>query len=163
MSLNEIEEKYYLKFMVEHMQRVHPTFDTAAVSEIYHLANGIPYYVQMLAHETYNLALLNKDSVPLDLVNMAVENIISNKNDEFLIIYENLNRSSKISLDIVIRNNGRGLFRKELLAEGQIAASTLKKALDTLVDKGIIYKSDANYYFQDIFFENWLMKRNLFR
>jgi hypothetical protein len=163
MSLNEIEEKYYVKFIVEHMQTVHPTFDTEAVSEIYHNATGIPYYVQMLAHETYNLALLNKDSVPIDLVNMAVENIISNKNDEFLIMYENLNRSSKISLDIVIRHNGRELFRKELLAEWQIAASTLKKALDTLIEKGLLYKLEANYYFQDIFFKNWLLKRNSFR
>jgi hypothetical protein len=159
MSLNPIEERYYTKFMLKELQTVHSKFDKKAVSEIYRIATGIPYYVQMLAHETFNLALLNTNSKPIDLVNMAIENIIANKNDEFLILFENLNRSSKITLDTIIHNEGRELFRKELLAEFSIAASTLKKALNTLNEKGIIYKSDSAYTFQDVFFKKWLEKR----
>lgn len=93
----------------------------------------------MLAHETFNLALLNKDTTPMKLVATAKENIITNKNDEFLILYKNLNLSSKITLDNIIRFNGRELFRKDLLAEYPIAASTLKKALNILIEKEILY------------------------
>jgi len=108
----------------------------------------------MLAHETFNLALLNKDEAAMELVAAADENIITNKNDEFLILYENLNLSSKITLDSIISNNGRELFRKDLLEEYPIAASTVKKALNTIIEKEILYKTGPEYTFQDVFFKD---------
>jgi AAA+ ATPase superfamily predicted ATPase len=162
MSLRPIQERFYSRYILRELQKVHSKFDGDSVSEIYRIATGIPYYVQMLSHETYNLALLNKNSRPIDLVNLATENIIANKNDEFLLLFENLNRSSKMALDAIIHHQGKELFRKEILAESTLAASTLKKALDTLIQKGIIYRLESTYTFQDVFFQRWLERRSIY-
>jgi hypothetical protein len=160
-SIQPIEARYYTQFILKEFQTINQKFDRNAASEIYRIATGIPYYVQMLAHETFNLALLNKNTKPLELVNRAIENIIANKNEEFLLLFESLNRSSKITLDTIIQTEGRELFRKEILSEFRIAASTLNKALSTLIEKGIIYKSESTYSFQDVFFKKWLESRYL--
>lgn len=158
-NLPVIEEKYYISFIVKQLRNINDKFDKESASTIYNLTNGIPYYVQMLAHEVYNLALLNKNGQPAELISLAQDNILANKNDEFLILYENLNLSSRITLDMIIRNQGQALFSEESLAQYPIAASTVKKALTKLIEKGIINKTNTHYTFQDVFFEKWLHRK----
>jgi len=159
-SLKPIEERgYYNSYILKHLKKIHPEFNKQYASKIYQLAGGIPYYVQMLAHETFNLAILNRNEKPDEIIALAEENIITDKNDEFLSIYENLNLSGRISPDIIIENNGKELFRKRLINRYPVAASTLKKAPNTLMEKGIIIRSASEYGFQDIFFKRWVERR----
>ena len=159
--LAEIPENDFVTYITRHLKKINKNFNNQAALSIIRMANGIPYYVQMLAHEVYNLALLNPQQEAVNLINMAVENILADKNDEFLTVYENLSLSARRVLEIVIQTNGTGLFRKELLSQHNIAASTLKKALLGLTEKGILNKNKAQYVFQDIFFKKWL-KRVIF-
>lgn len=63
------------------------------------------------------------------------------------------------SFDIILRHNGYGLFCYNLLAEYPIAALTVKKALNILLEKGVVNKIGMAYRFQDIFFLRWLEDR----
>ena len=156
--LDIIPEKDFIPYISRRLRKINKTFNTKNVSTILQLTKNVPYYVQMLAHEVYNLALLNPQQDARQLIELASENIISDKNDEFLIVYENLSLSSKRVLDMVLKTDGVALFRKELLTQYQIAASTLKKALKDLTEKGLLKKEKSHYAFQDVFFEEWLKK-----
>ena len=46
-----------------------------------------------------------------------------------------------------------------ILSKHNMAPSTIKKALNSLQEKGIIAKRNNNYLFQDTFFELWLKER----
>ena len=157
--LKTIPENEYIQFLLKPLKKLNNSFKPEHISQIYQLAGGIPYYVQMLAHELYNLCLLNQNLDPVKLIEQSNQKIISDKNEEFLIIYENLNLSSKKSLDIILVNQGKNLFTSETLSKNQLASSTLKKALNSLIERGIINRENGNYYFQDVFFKQWLERR----
>jgi hypothetical protein len=157
--LKTIPEDKYVHFLLKPLKKLNNGFKSIHISQIYQLAGGIPYYVQMLAHELYNLCLLNQNLDPVKLIEQSNQKIISDKNEEFLIIYENLNLSSKKCLDIVLANQGKNLFTSETLNKNQLASSTLKKALNTLIERGIINRENGSYYFQDVFFKQWIERR----
>ena len=113
----------------------------------------------MLSHEVFNLALLNHNQLPKHIISQALTNILYDKNEEFLMTYDRLNTSSTIVLEIILKTEGKGLFRKENLSKYQMAPSTVKKALNSLQEKGVIEKRNNKYIFQDIFLELWLKER----
>lgn len=154
-NLDIIAEKDYKKVIFHHLKKVHPKTNIEAATHIYKIADGIPYYVQMLSHEVYNLALLNQNFDVQDLTEQAVQNIIVNKSDEFLMIYENLSASAKVVLEIILQWGGEKIFRKEILTEYQLPLSTIQKALKVLYEKAIVNRENKVYYFQDVFFKRW--------
>ncbi len=160
MGLGKISIEQYVPFLLRHLKRVNPQFRKEHSAELYHMADGIPYYVQMLAHEVFNLSLLSPKRSPEELIQLAVQKILENKQEEFGYIFENLNRSERLTLEMIIRFGGTNLFKKDVQQWFFIAQSTLKKALVTLQQKGIIERRQDRYSFQDIFFERWL-KQNL--
>lgn len=157
-KLDIIREEDYKQKIFYHLNKVNSKINIKVISEIYQIAGGIPYYVQMLSHEIYNLLLLNKDYDLQNLIEQAVENIITNKNDEFLMIYENLSASAKTVLEIILKFGGEKIFSKEVSAEYQLPVSTIQRALKILLEKTVINRETNRYYFQDVFFKKWLEK-----
>ncbi len=158
MELRKIPEEQYLPFLSHHLKKVNSKFVIDHARRIYSIANGIPYYVQMLAHEVFNLSLLREDSDPDTLLELATIRILENKQDEFAFVLEHLNRSERLVLDILVHNGGENLFKKEILTNYGLASSTLRKALQTLQKKGILFRAGKEYFFQDVFFERWLKR-----
>jgi len=154
MELGKIPLENYLPFLTQNLKKVHPQFTEKQGEEIYAQANGIPYYVQMLAHEVFNLAVLKPRAKPEELIHQAVNDILDNKSEEFGFIFEHLNRSERLTLEMLIKKDGQGLFKKD--NQYILAPSTIKKALTNLQQKGIIERRGNRYHFQDIFFERWL-------
>lgn len=156
--LDTIGEDKYVDAIMGHLRKVLPQTTREAVIDIYKIAGGIPYYVQMLSHQIYDLALLNNNSDLSDLTHQAVENVIINKGDEFLMIYENLSPSAKSTLEIVLNTEGKKIFSNEVFVEYQLPGSTIQKAVKVLHEKGILDRKDTVYYFQDKFFKRWLRR-----
>jgi AAA+ ATPase superfamily predicted ATPase len=156
--LHKIPKEEFTQFITTEIISVKPDFNKNDASSLYNTADGISYYVQMLAHEFYNISLLNKNLPSATILESAKNNLMDNKNEEFLFIYENLNLSQKKALELILENAGRSLFRQEVLAKNKIASATLKKALSKLIEKGIISFENNHYCYQDIFFKHWLIK-----
>lgn len=157
-SIAKIPADDFVRFIAEEVKTVQPEFDHDAALAVYNEANGIPYFVQMLAYEYFNLALLNKDSSPETLLEYAIMNILGERNEEYTAVWERLSPAQKKTIEIVMQTDGRNLFRKDNLASYQMAASTLKKALNVLVEKGVLLRAEQQYEFVDVFFMKWLMQ-----
>lgn len=159
--LDIIPEAEYTSYISKHFSEVKDDFSKDYARAIYSQAGSIPYNIQILCHEIYNLALLNK-SVPFEeLLSIGLDNIINRSNEEYILLYDNLSKSVKLTLEIIIHNNGCNLFNSESLSEFRIAPSTLKKALNKLIADGIIISENKKYLFQDIFFKKWVEKNIL--
>ena len=155
-KLDKIKEISYRRIILNRLKKVHHNVRTEHAIQIYNRVDGIPYYVQMLSHEIYNLAILNPDTEMQTLIDQASENIIASKNDEFLIIYENLSLAAKRILDVLIKENSQKIFSKETLSLHQLPIATVQRALRTLIEKGVIGKEKNRYYVQDVFLKQWL-------
>jgi len=113
-KLDIIKKTDYLKAIAARLEKINPNFTKETIANIYQIAGGVPYYVQMLSHEIYNFSLMNVNYDPLRLIEEAITTIIDSKNDEFLIIYENLSPSAKTVLNLILNYNGERIFRKEI-------------------------------------------------
>ncbi|MCK5087092.1 MAG: ATP-binding protein [Melioribacteraceae bacterium] len=157
--LGAIAENDYSTFIQKHFVKIKKEFTKHDAKTIYNLAGTIPYNIQLLCNEIYNLMMINKNYPMNELIIHGYENILDNKNEEYIIMYDKLSRSARLGLEIIINSNGDHVFNKEILAEFRTAPSTLKKALDTLVQYGILFRENKKYLFQDIFFKRWLEQR----
>lgn len=156
----KIAEEKFVPFIVKNMKKVQTSFKPAMAREIYQTVNGIPYYVQMLAYEYYNLAMMNPDKSPEILLQFTINKIVEEKNEEFIMVYQHLSPSQKKILEIVLAHNGENLFRHEVLSEFNIPSSTMKKGLSLLVENGVLILKNQVYGFPNIFMKKWMEKSN---
>jgi len=157
--LNVIPEKEYSTFIHRNFTKIREDFSKATAVKIYRIAGAVPYNIQALCHNLYNLMYTNKELSIEKLLELSLETILEQKNEEFLFVYDSLNKSSRRALEIIIKYEGRSLFSQSILSEFIMPPSTLKKALNNLLMKELLYKEDNAYFFQDVFFEEWLKKR----
>jgi AAA+ ATPase superfamily predicted ATPase len=157
-KLDLIKREDYLRVISNRFKKINPHVTIDMIKDIYQAAGGIPYYIQMLSHEIYNLILLNRQYDPDKMIEVAINNTINNKSDEFLVIYENLSSSAKKVLHIILHYDGKKIFRNEILTEYQIPVPTIQKALKALLKKAIITRRDGVYHYQDNFFKKWMIK-----
>ncbi|MCH7826726.1 MAG: ATP-binding protein [Bacteroidetes bacterium] len=154
--LDVIQEKEYSIFIHKNFIKINKEFKKEHAIIIYQLAGSVPYNIQLLCNEIFNLMLIN-NNVPInELINYSYKNIINSKNEEYIILYENFSRSVRLALEIIIKNDGKNLFRKDLLSDNRVAPSTLKKAINNLMEEGIIYAENKHYFFCDVFLRKWL-------
>lgn len=154
--LDVIPEKEYSSYIYKNFVKINKEFKKEHALTIYQLAGSVPYNVQLLCNEIFNLMLINRNVSIDELINYSFKNTINSKNEEYIILYENFSKSVRLALDIIIKNEGKNLFRKDLLSDNRVAPSTLKKAINNLMDEGIIYAENKRYYFHDIFLKEWL-------
>jgi hypothetical protein len=157
--LNVIPEKEYSSFIYKHFIKIKNDFKKEDAKIIYQLAGSIPYNIQLLCNEIYNLVLINKNLPMNEIINQGYNDVLNSKNEEYFILYDKMSNSVRLALEIVIKSDGKHLFNNELLADFRVAPSTLKKSLDKLIRDGILLRENKNYLFQDIFFRQWMENR----
>lgn len=155
-SLGKIPGEAFTPFLAEMIRSIKPDFSNNEGESLYDLGEGVPFYVQLIAYEYFNLSLSEPNLSHPALLKKVQDQLLNNQSAEFLSIWDRLNASQKQALDIVLKTDGLLLFSKSNLGQFNIAASTLKKALSQLRDNGILEFSEKQYSFQNIFFKHWL-------
>lgn len=155
-AVGKIPDEDFIQYLYSNMQSVKASFTRQNAQKIYRTADGLPYYVQLIAYECFNAFLFNQKSSFQNILTGVVDKIITEKEGEFLSRYEHLSMSQKKILDIVINEDGVKLFRKEILSAYEIPTATLKKGLTLLTESGILDRVKTRYVFQDVFFKQWL-------
>ncbi len=154
--LDVIPVKEYSAYIYRIFLKINKGFKKEHAITIYQLAGSVPYNIQLLSNEIFNLMLINNNAPVDELINYSFKNIINSKNEEYIILYEKFSRSVRLALDMIIINEGKNLFRKDLLSDNRVAPSTLKKAITNLMKEGIIYAENKCYFFYDVFLKEWL-------
>ncbi len=155
-ALDKIPAGAFIPFLQKHLKTVKPGFSAAEGGEIYALGEGVPFYIQFIAYEYFNLALAQPELAHAELLERARKRLIESQSAEFLSRWEKLNASQKHALEIVLKTRGESLFGKENLSRFNIAASTLKKALTQLQRFGFLEQQGKQVTFQNVFFKHWL-------
>lgn len=155
-SLGKIPVSEFAPFLRDQIGRVRPGFADNEAESLYEMGEGVPFYIQLISYEYFNLCLSEPNLEHSELLVKVQSQLLENQSAEFLSTWDRLNASQKQTLDIILKTDGRLLFGKNNLGHFNIAASTLKKALSQLRDSGILEYSAKQYSFQNIFFKHWL-------
>jgi len=155
-SLGKIPKPDFVAFLSEQIRRVRPGFSDADAESLYEMGEGIPFYVQLIGYEYFNLCHSESTLGHMELLEKVHAHLLENQSAEFLATWDRMNTSQKQALDMVLKTNGAMLFSKNNLGQFNMAASTLKKALSQLQDNGVLEFSANHYSFQNIFFRHWL-------
>jgi AAA+ ATPase superfamily predicted ATPase len=142
-------------------------FDPApgAVARILERAEEVPYNVQRLAHEVWEMARESRwgeerPRIDAALVDQALERIVRREDPAYTQLWTSLTGNRKKALRAVIRVGGEGLLAAEVLRRVRLPASSLRLALADLERAHILRAEPAGggtrYRLVDPFLAAWL-------
>ncbi|MDO8806327.1 MAG: ATP-binding protein [Elusimicrobiota bacterium] len=154
--LEKIPLEYFEKYLAGNFARGGFDCPRETLRAIVSSAGGIPYYIQYLAHELWDLKAEEKKITDAD-VERAVALIAKRNTPLYQNLWENLPQTQKRLLQGLAANPGAAVFSGAFITRFQLNSSALvKKSLSLLVSKDIIEKEAAGYIFTDYWMGVWV-------
>lgn len=159
MSIGKISETKSVEYLKARFSISGITIDDEITMTILYTAGNIPYYIQFIAYEIWQSAVLeNKKEILQSDVSGAVENILMLKSDYYweLIVKQTTYRKKVFN---AIAHNERELLSGETAQKYNLGAvSTTQKALESFIDDGLVERNNTQYEFSDPFFKMFVLK-----
>lgn len=156
MFLNEIAPATYEKFITGHFTHDGRKPDAGVVSEILSWCRNHTWYVQYLCNNLYTT------SQPVSLSTLhTVQQDILTRMEPFYLEYRNLLTHHQWQLLKALAQSGSsipitsGNFIKKYNLTN---ASTIRRGIDALTEKEMIFKQNENYLVYDVFLSRWMEK-----
>lgn len=157
MQLSKIPALDSINYLKTQFQKFNINISEETAEYLLAIAENIPYYIQLLASEVWQLSVTIKNEIETSDIDIAADKIINIKNDYYLELYENLSKYQKMILKAISTDN-REIFSKQYHRKHRLSAvSTTQKSVNALINSGIIFKSDDEYQFSDPFFKKFIV------
>ncbi|MDR3287568.1 MAG: ATP-binding protein [Prevotellaceae bacterium] len=157
LQLTEIDKNEYQKFASKLFSKANKTITPDVFNLIYEKVNGHTWYVQMLLNRLYSLAKTEYDIATAEKVS---DEIIKEYEATYqtyckLITEKQLRLLKAIASENIITQPTSNFFIEKYKLG---AASSIKTALTSLLEKELIFENNGNYRVYDCFFSIWLSK-----
>ena len=154
--LEKIPSEYFKKYLAANFAKGGFDCPEEALRSIVNSAGGIPYYIQYLAHELWDLKTEEKKITAAD-IDRAVALIAKRNTPLYQNLWENLPQTQKRLLQGLAANPGAAIFSGAFMARFQLKSSALvKKSLSLLISKDIIERDAAGCIFTDHWMGVWV-------
>lgn len=155
MYLQKPSKEKMVEFIIKKFGETGIKIEKGVASKIVEITENIPYYTQLLCHEIWNIIqIAEKNQVSITDVNSALEKIINNNKPHYEDLLSNLPTSQRKALKILLLE--KTLYSNQTLQKYRIGQSTLQKAINSLIDKRIIWKQNNKHEFLDPIFKWYL-------
>jgi hypothetical protein len=156
--LEKISVKEYSKFIRSKLTEGKKTISDESINEILNLCENHTYFVQYLCNRLYasSNTKINEDEIK-DTINVIIK-----ENEQYYLNYRNLlTRNQWLLLSAIAKENGIAQITSSYFIKKYSlnSASSVKSALNILVNKSLVYFKNGIYDVEDLFFKNW-MQRN---
>jgi AAA+ ATPase superfamily predicted ATPase len=159
MRIDKIPSGEMEKYIVGRMVQSGCGCDSSFAVEIISIADNIPYFVQFLASETWNASQDNNGIVGNDQIQQAIENILNNQQDYFHQLFDQLSTYQKKVLK-ALSSDRTMIFSQDYMKKYDLGAvSSTQRAVEKLINTGIIEKEHENFVFSNPFFLKYLQQR----
>ena len=155
-NLHEIPIETYTVFSQNHFSKRGKTLPAKLFETIYHLVLGHTWYIQFILNQLY--ALPQKEYSEIDL-NRIVTNLLEGENATYKTYCELLTKGQLCVLQAIAKERKIATLTHSdfLKKHNLVAASSVKLAIQSLIDKSLILKDENGAYFvYDRFFSLWL-------
>ncbi len=159
MSLDVIDMKKYREFAGRFFAEESMPFSKVAFDELYRRFDGITWYVQSVLNRIWQKGAGFKTRRDTD---EAVKSLVDNRNLVFFDLFRSQSEASRALLRAVAAENVVSAPTGKAFLSGHSlgAASTVASAIENLVGRELLYKSENGYMVYDRLFGIWL-KRDL--
>lgn len=157
MSLQPIHEEIYYDFAARFFAEKKGGIDKEVFQRLYEQFDGYTWYLQSVLNRLYDR---EKNVNDYGLVSDAILSILADKADQYETFLMFLTDNQRRLLTAVAKENkvvqpqANDFIQKYELP----GSSSIKKALDVLSEKDIIYHSPEGYMVYDRFFDLWLKR-----
>jgi AAA+ ATPase superfamily predicted ATPase len=120
---------------------------------------NIPYYIQYLSAELWEMARLSGKS-PAEIYQQALDRMIINQSDYFQGIRSQLT-AFQVKLLTSVAMHGSGSYESEFLQKYRLfPTSSVQKAYKRMVDLDILEKTGNQFVLSDPFFKLWMKRQS---
>ncbi len=154
MYLSEIPLESYERFITSHFIRNSRKVEEGAVSEILTWCRCHTWYVQFLCNKLFETG----DPINTETILITRQEILSSY-EPFYLEYRNLlTRHQWQLLKAIARTNfSNKLTSGDFIRTNNLTnASTVKRGVDALLEKEMIFRKSDYYFVYDVFFSRWL-------
>ena len=157
MELGPIERKVYARFALGWFKKGGYTADDDKLERIFEIGNDVPYNIQRLCHVMWDYALDSKVIKP-ELIEKLPVIIVQQDSPHYEMLWRSASQSQKILLIALSDDQTAKPFSKDFQLKHSIGpSSSIKASLDSLVKKGILFKTlHGGYNFVDGFMPYWI-------
>lgn len=157
MGLGHIERNRYTDFIMDWLGKGDYTVDRNDLQNLFDLGNDIPHNIQRLCHNMWEIARENRVVVP-ELIDQLPMIIAQQDSPHYELVWRSVSQQQKKLLMALSAEDDSKPFSKDFqLTYGIGPSSSIKASLDSLVKKGILYKTtEGKYQFSDTFMPCWI-------
>ena len=143
MSLGAVPREHFREHIHGGFARSGKTISAEATERSLDLAEDVPYTVQLLVNATWRLATATTATATTDIatadVDAALERLLAREDPQYATLADQLTTNQRKALHAAAHApNGSGLTSTEVAREYRIAISTLRRAVDGLVQRAIL-------------------------
>jgi len=155
-NLREISIEAYSIFAQSHFSKGGKTLSSSLFETIYKLVLGHTWYIQLILNQLYSLPQRKYSETDL---NRVIADVLDEENATYKTYCDLLTKGQlRVLTAIAKERKTSAITRSELLKKHNLtAASSVKLAVKSLIDKSLILKDEnGNYFVYDRFFSLWL-------
>ena len=154
LPLKKIKKLEYIRWIAELASKAKKVIENKTVDYLVEKCDYHPMYIQeFLFH------LWEYNSISMEKIDLIELKILSNRNAEFIAVWDVLTLNQKKTLKLLILSNGVSVYSVDNMAKvGLKSASMVKKSLEVLSKRELVNKN-GNYFIQDIMLKKWIEKK----
>ena len=157
MELGPIEREAYARFILDWLNKGGYKTGREGFTRIFDIGDDVPYNIQRLCNVMWDAAAKSHQIEPLFIETLPL--IIARQDSpHYEMLWRSATQTQKVLLIALSKDQTVKPFSKDFqLTHGIGPSSSIKASLDSLVKKGILYKTlKSRYCFTDLFMPYWI-------
>jgi len=157
MSLGPIEPKAYESFIQGWFEKGGYAISKEDVHKFLQIGGNVTYNVQRLCHVAWEASIEEK-KIDSDVARELPFLIVRQDAPHYEILWQTISQVQQLLLIALIRDPDAQPFSKDFQFRHKVGpSSSIKASLDSLVKKGVLYKTtQGRYQFVDLFMPYWV-------
>jgi hypothetical protein len=157
MELGAIDRDPYADFIHGWLRKGGYRVNRRNLERIFELGRDVPYNIQRMCHSMWELTRDAKE-IDLSLIEELPYAIAQQDSPHFELIWQTASQLQKTILIALSEEPQAKPFSKDFQLKHAIGpSSSIKASLDSLVNKGVLFRSrEGAYYFSDTFMQYWI-------
>lgn len=159
--LGALPQDEFLAFLEKGFAESGFTTEPGACAHILESAEAVPYNVQRLAHQTWEMLRAGTENmVTVAVVDDALERLVRREDPAYTQIWTTLRRNQKTAMKAVISEEGTGLLSSSVARRYHISTASMQTALKQLEEASLLRserrEGHSRFCLIDPFFAAWL-------
>jgi hypothetical protein len=160
MSLGPIPQEEFAPFLEARFKRGRLGVSSDVVEAILAAADDVPYNVQRLCHQLWDMLAGKADRITEGDIGRAIAIIVDQDTPYFSAAWDRLSLHQRQVLQAIARAGGRNVFASEFLTAHRLGShSSVQTSLRQLLKEQIVLKVNGEYRIADSFFREWIGTR----